>query len=103
MGVHSFPRRHFYITPLIVFFGGLLLLLTLAFYARYSIINGVSARLIITAIVLAFTSFAMVAFVAGRYSIFYRENPTDFQYKKTENTETVKRVDEQQTMQAGNN
>jgi hypothetical protein len=99
MGVHSFPRRHFYLTPLITFIGVLLLFLALVFYASESIINGVSVRLVIASIVLAYTSFIIVTFVAGRYSIFYQRNPTDFQYTKTENGETVKRVEELQTMQ----
>jgi len=99
MGVHSFPRRHFYLTPLITFIGVLLLFLALVFYASESIINGVSVRLVIASIVLSYTSFIIVTFVAGRYSIFYQRNPTDFQYTKTENGETVKRVEELQTMQ----
>ncbi len=88
---------------MVAFIGVLLLFIGLVLYARNSLINGVSARLMITAIVLAYTSFAIVVFIAGRYSIFYQKNPTDFQYTKTENTETVKRVEEQQTMQTGDN
>ncbi len=103
MGVHSFPRRHFYLTPSIAFIGVLLLFFALVFYANRSIINGVSVRLVIAAIVLGFTSFSIVAFVAGRYSVFYQRNPTDFQYSKTGNTETIKQVEEQQTMNTENN
>jgi len=103
MGVHSFPRRHFYITPFIAFIGVLLLFIALILYARQSIINGVSARLIITAIVFAYTSSAIVTFVAGRYSIFYQRKPTDFQYTKADDNETVKRAEEQQTMQTEEN
>jgi hypothetical protein len=103
MGVHSFPRKHFYLTPTLAFIGVLLLFLSLVLYTRYSILNGVSARLMITAMVLAYTSFAIVVFVAGRYSVFYRQNPTDFQYSKTENNEAIKRVEEQQPMQTGDN
>ncbi|CAF1240132.1 unnamed protein product [Adineta steineri] len=103
MGVHSFPRRHFYITPLIEFFGVLLLLVSLVLYARQSLINGISARLIITAIVLGYTSLAIVVFVAGRYSIFYKKNPADFHYSKTEKNEAVKRVEEEQAMERGEN
>ncbi len=103
MGVHSFPRRHFYITPSIAFIGVLLLFIVLILYARQSLINGISARLLITAIVLGYTSFAIVVFIAGRYSVFYQNNPTDFYYTKTEKNETIKRVDEQQTMQTGEN
>jgi hypothetical protein len=90
-------------TPLITFIGAFLLFISLVLYARQSIINGISARLIVAAIVFAYTSFGIVTFIAGRYSIFYQRNPTDFQYTKTENTETVKRVEEQQTMQTGEN
>lgn len=103
MGVHSFPRRHFYLTPSITFIAVLLLFIALVFYANKWIINGVSVRLVIAAIVLAYTSFMIVTFIAGRYSIFYQRNPTDFQYTKTENTETVKRIEEQQTMQTEDN
>jgi hypothetical protein len=103
MGVHSFPRRHFYITPFLAFIAVLLLFISLVLYASESIINGISARLMITGIVLAYTSFAIVTFIAGRYSIFYQRNPTDFQYTKTETGETVKRVEEQQTMETGEN
>lgn len=103
MGVHSFPRRHFYVTPFIAFIGVLLLFISLILYARQSLINGVSSRLIITAIVLAYTSFAITTFVAGRYSIFYQRSRTDFHYTKTEDNETVKRVEEQQTMQTEDN
>jgi hypothetical protein len=103
MGVHSFPRRHFYITPLITFVGVLLLLIALVLYARHSMINGISARLMITAIILGYTSLAMIVFVAGRYSVFYMKNPSDFAYTKTENTEAVKKVEEQQQMQTDDN
>ncbi|UJR36811.1 hypothetical protein I4U23_029525 [Adineta vaga] len=98
MGIHSFPRRHFYLTPLFAFIGVLLLFITVVLYARYSKINGISARLMITAIVLGYASFAIVVFVAGRYSIFYKKNPTDFQYTKTETNEIVKPVEEEPTM-----
>jgi len=103
MGIHSFPRRHFYITPLLAFIAVLLLFISLVLYARESIINGISARLMIAAIALSYTSFAIIIFIAGRYSIFYQRNPTDFQYTKNENTETVKRVEEQQTIQTEEN
>ena len=103
MGMHSFPRRHFYLTPLITFIAVLLLLLALVLYANKSIINGISARLVITAIVLAYTGFAISTFVAGRYSIFYQRNPSDFQYTTTGNTETVKRTEEQETIESEGN
>jgi len=103
MGVHSFPRLHFYITPSITCIGVLLLFIALVLYARVSIINGISARLMITAIVLSYTSFAIVSFIAGRNSIFYEKNPADFQYTKTKNNETVKKVEEQQQMQTAEN
>lgn len=56
--------------------------------------NGISARLYIAALVLTYTSFAIVVFIAGRYSILYRENPMDFSYDKTETGETAKKLDE---------
>ena len=96
MGVHSFPRRHFYLTPAMAFLGVLLLLVALSLYARQSLVNGISARLVITALVLALTSFTIVVYIAGRYSIFYKENPIEFSYRKTETTETAKGFDEQQ-------
>ena len=97
MGVHSFPRRHFYLTPLLASLAVLLLFISLTLYASQSLINGSSARLVITAIVLALTSFAIVVYIAGRYSIFYKENPIEFSYNKTETTETAQEVDEQQS------
>ena len=103
MGTHSFPQRHFYLTPSVAFIAVLLLFVALVFYASKSIINGVSVRLVIAALVLSYTSFAIVTFVAGRYSIFYRSNPTDFRYSKTEETETVQPVEEQPAMQAEEN
>lgn len=96
MGVHSFPRRHFYVTPCVTYLGLLLLFFALVCYAHRSMINGISVRLIITAIVLAYVSLAIVSFVAGRYSIFYQRNPIDFQYTKTGNSETTKSLEEQQ-------
>ncbi|CAF0809001.1 unnamed protein product [Adineta ricciae] len=99
MGVHSFPRRHFYLTPLFAFIGVLLLFVSLVLYARYSKINGISARLIIAAIVLGYASFGIVVYIAGRYSIFYKKNPTDFHYTKTEtNEETGNKVEEERTI-----
>ena len=103
MGVHSFPRRHFYLTPLVAFIAVLLLFAALVLYARWSLLNGISARLMITAMMLALTSLAIVVFVAGRYSIFYKANPADFQYSKAENNDSVKRVAEQYPMQAETN
>lgn len=99
MGVHSFPRRHFYLTPFLTYLAVLLLILALVFYAHGSIINGISVRLVIAAIVLTYIGLAMVSFVAGRYSIFYQTNPIDFQYTKTGNRETATSIEEQQTMQ----
>ena len=103
MGVHSFPRRHFYITPLITFIAILLIFFALNSYACRSVINGISARLVITSLVLVLTSFAIISYVAGRYAVFYRRNPIDFEYTKTEETETVRRMEEQQTMETGAN
>jgi hypothetical protein len=103
MGVHNYLRRNFYLTPLFAFIGVFLLFIALVVYAGQSIINGISARLMIAAIALSYTSFAIIIFIAGRYSIFYQRNPTDFQYTKNENTETVKRVEEQQTIQTEEN
>lgn len=99
MGVHSFPRRHFYLTPCLAYLAVFLLIFALVFYAHRSIINGISVRLVIAAIVLTYIGLAMISFIAGRYSIFYKKNPIDFQYNKTGNGETATSIDEQQTMQ----
>jgi uncharacterized membrane protein (DUF485 family) len=99
MGVHSFPRRHFYLTPAMAFLGLLLLFISLTLYARHSLVNGISARLVITAIVLALTSFTIVVYIAGRYSIFYRENPIEFSYRKAETTETAKGFEDEQSQE----
>jgi len=87
MGVHRFPRRHFYITPSVSFVTAIMLMIALILYAQKSVLNGVSARLMMTAVVLAFMSLAMIMFVAGRYSIHYQKNPTDFYYTKAETNE----------------
>ena len=98
MGVHSFPRRHFYITPLICFVAVMLMFAGLVLYANRFLLNGLGARMIITAIVLVYTSLAIVSFVAGRYSIFYKQNPMDFSYRKTEGDDATKKVEVQQTL-----
>jgi len=82
MGLNNFLRRYFYITPLLAFIGVLLLFFSLVFYAHHALINGISVRLIITAIVMAYTSFAIVTFVAGRYSIFYQKKSNKFSIYK---------------------
>jgi hypothetical protein len=68
-----------------------LLFIGLVLYHVYSLINGISSRFMITAIVMAYTSFAIVVFIAGRYSIFYQKNPTDFTIQKQK---LVKRLNE---------
>ena len=103
MGVHSFPRRHFYLTPFLAYLSVLLLIFALVLYANRSIINGISVRLVIAAIVLTYVGLAMVSFAAGRYSIFCQTNPIDFQYTKAGNREMAKSIEEQQTMQRGEN
>lgn len=99
MGVHSFPREHFYLTPSLSFVAVLLLFIGLVVYAGRSLINGVSARLYITALVLSYTSFAIVVFIAGRYSIFYQRNPMDFTYRKAETDEPEKKSDEPEAVE----
>ena len=100
MGVHSFPRKHFYLTPSLSFLAVLLLFIALVVYAGRAVINGVSARLYITALVLSYTSFAIVVFIAGRYSVFYQHNPAEFTYRKAETDETAaKDLDEPELVQ----
>ena len=70
----------------------------LVLYANRFLLNGLGARMIITAIVLVYTSLAIVSFVAGRYSIFYKQNPMDFSYRKTEGDDATKKVEVQQTL-----
>ncbi len=91
MGVHSFPTTSFYLTPMISLLVYYLLFIGLVLYHVYSLINGISSRFMITAIVMAYTSFAIVVFIAGRYSIFYQKNPTDFTIQKQK---LVKRLNE---------
>src|SRR5439155_19757841 len=71
MGIHNFFRRYYYITPCFAFIGVLLLFFSLVFYAHYALINGVSIRLIIAAIAMAFSCLGIITFIGGRYSIFY--------------------------------
>lgn len=84
---HSFPRRHFYLTPIFVFIGLLCLLFSLCFYAHRSLVNGISARLVITAIVLTLISFTIATYLAGNHAVLYRQSVQNYKYTKTETDE----------------
>ena len=95
LGIHDVFRRYFYLVPLMSFVGLLLLFIALILYASQSIINGISARLMITSIALAYTSLAIVSLIAGRYSVIYQKNSADYYYTKAENIKKLRSIEEQ--------
>ncbi|CAF0912365.1 unnamed protein product [Rotaria sp. Silwood1] len=96
--LHDVFQRYFYITSLITFISALLLFIGIVLYTHQSIINGISARIMIVSIVLACLSSSIVSYIAGRHSIFYLNNRTNFHFTKTENTEAIKTIEAQQMM-----
>ncbi|CAF0779860.1 unnamed protein product [Rotaria sordida] len=97
--LYNIFRRYFYLTSLFIFINVLLHFIGVVLYTHQSTINGISARLMILSNVLACISLAIVSYIAGRYSIFYPKNQTDFHFTKVENTEAITKIEEQQIMQ----
>ncbi|CAF3227207.1 unnamed protein product [Rotaria socialis] len=85
----AYFRRYFYLAPLFVFLSLLLHFIGIVVYTHRSIINGICARLMLTSIVFACLSLAMMSYIAGRYTAFYPTNRTGYQLTKTENTEVI--------------
>ncbi|CAF2767540.1 unnamed protein product [Rotaria sp. Silwood2] len=102
-GLHNDCRQYFYLTPLSTFISALLLFIGVVLYTHQSIINGISARSMILSIIVTCFNLPIVSYIAGRYSIFYQKNRIDFHFAKTDNSEAIKRIEEQQTMQTQEN